>query len=127
MARKPKKTQTAPPAAKMRPAASSKSPPTDALPWPFVEVHWSDATSESNWRAQNDLPQVTGIITRGWLVRTTKVCVTIAASLASMRADPGMEVAALDCGEIITIPRGCIVEIIGLSISRAHKKKVTLN
>jgi hypothetical protein len=124
----PKKTPKAPPAAKMRPIATTATPAdTDALPWPFVEIHWSDATSESNWRAQTDLPQVTGIITRGWLVRTTKVCVTIAASLASMSAKPGMEVSSLDCGEIITIPRGCIVEIIGLSISRAHKKKVTLN
>jgi len=115
--------------AKIR-STTAKMPATDGAPWPYVEVQWHDATSESCWRSaglNDDLPNASAIITRGWLVRTTKVCITIAASVAAINPKQG-EKNAVDVGEIITIPRGCVLSdgLIELSVSRKIRKRMTL-
>jgi len=116
--------------AKMTRAVSPRPTPTDALPWSFVEIQWRDATSESNWKSQDDLPNLSMVLTRGWLVRSTKVCVTIAASIASIdhsEGDQKNHKTIIDCGEIITIPRGCVCSILELNTAAKPKKKVVLN
>lgn len=113
---------------KKKQSTSTKPPKCDRMPWPFVEVHWHDATSESTWKSQQDLPEVSGIVTRGWLVRHTKKSITIASSLGVVddRGDEE-EPDKIDCGEIVTIPRGCVCgDIIPLDVRPALKKKVVL-
>lgn len=109
-------------------STAAKRPVTDNAPWPYVEVQWHDATSESNWKSHDDLPNTSAIITRGWLVRSTKNCVTIAGSVAAIDPKENID-SKVDVGEIITIPRGCILPdgLIELSVSRKAKKRVTIN
>lgn len=97
----------------------------DRHPWPYVEVRWIDATSESSWKSSDELPNTTPVLSRGWLVRQTKVCITLAASIASLDEKPEQVTDKLDCGEIITIPKGCIIPdgLIPLSVKRMNRPK----
>ncbi len=107
--------------------ASGTGIATDRQPWPYVEVQWHDATSESQWKSSDNLPNVSAIITRGWLVRQTKRCITVAGSVGAIDEKPDGEIASLDVGEIITIPRGCVIDIFELKVVRTPKRRVTLN
>jgi hypothetical protein len=106
----------------------------DQQPWPYVECRWIDATSESAWRRSHELPAVTPVVSRGWLVRQTKTCITLAASIASIdeKLDDKEKLAdKLDCGEIITIPKGCIIPdgLVPLEVKRmkgGRSKRETL-
>lgn len=73
-------------------------------PWLFVEVIWHDATSDSSWVTESDLPNLTRIQSRGWLCRKTRLCITLASSV-----DPSGQQTVV--GEVITIPRGCVESI----------------
>jgi hypothetical protein len=107
---------------KQRAGGKLASVVVDKHPWPYCEVMWHDATAEHNWKSTDDLPNISMIVTRGWLVRTTKLCITIAASIAEI--DPkDAATGRIDVGEIITIPRGCAKEIIELKVTRADSKK----
>ena len=90
--------------AKSRTRKTAADVPATGGPWKFVEIVWIDARSDSSWCKGEDLPDVAPVQTRGWLVRKTAKCVTIAASQGMDNEDP-------DIGEVITIPRGTIETI----------------
>jgi hypothetical protein len=81
-----------------------------ASPWKFYEVTWHDATSENAWVGHDALPDVSVFVTRGWLVRKTTRCLTLAATIT------GEATAKSDVGEVITIPRGCVVSMKELNV-----------
>ena len=81
--------------------------------WKFCEVKWSDAKSDAHWQDHANLHGPATIISRGWLVINEKTHITLAASY--MEPEEGDEVS--DVGEIITIPRGCIVLITEIEVS----------
>ena len=68
----------------------------------FVEIVWDDASAVDSWRTPDDLPALARIVTRGWLVVDDEEKVTTAGSYQE-----GEDMV----GEIITIPRGCVVSL----------------
>jgi hypothetical protein len=78
--------------------------------WKFVEVVWHDATADSAWCDEGDLPDLTVIVSRGWLCRETERAVTLAASIGGSKTKA-------EVGEVITIPRGCIATVRELKVA----------
>jgi len=66
----------------------------------FVEVKWLDSTSHCSdgWSEIKDIPEVSKITTRGWLVKESEDSVSLAGSHYD---DDGTSMV----GEYITIPR----------------------
>jgi hypothetical protein len=79
-------------------------------PFKFVEVVWEDTFSDSKWRSVKEPPDHVIVHSRGWLINDTKRNVTVAASIVS--DDDG----DMSCGDVTTIPRGCIKEITDLGV-----------
>lgn len=78
-----------------------KQVPVKMRQWIFVEVEWVDAKSDATWCGHDELPNTARILTRGWLVRETDRCLTLAASV-------DMDESQRQVGEVITIPKGCV-------------------
>jgi hypothetical protein len=72
------------------------------IPYKFVSIIWNDAHSTSGWTGQKKLPDVSTIVSRGWVIEEGKKYVKLAASLTLDEDKP-------EFGEAITIPKGCIV------------------
>jgi len=86
-------------------------------PYPFVEIIWDDASSNSeSWTSIKDIAAPEQVITRGWLVQDTDAYVSIAASVSN--EDLHEEVV----GNTMTIPRGMIVSRRVLSLSTKRVK-----
>ena len=73
--------------------------------WPFVDVTWEDAVSDSCWLTLDQLPELRVIQSRGWMIIKDKKRVTIASSMNGLTK--GLEAVS----EVTSIPRGCIVSI----------------
>lgn len=72
----------------------------------LVVVHWEDALRAGSGWVGPEGPFCTALIrTVGWVVANDKRSVTLAASVGT----PGS--AHEEIGEVITIPRGCIVVV----------------
>ena len=82
-------------------------------PYPFIEVVWDDAASNSStWVT---IAEVTGpeqVITRGWLVKETDTVLAIA----------NVEIEEDTVGNTMTIPKGMIVSRRTLRLSTAKTK-----
>ena len=81
------------------------------IPWVFVEAAWNDANSTCDWCSLTALPKLTPVITRGWLVSDTADTVTLAGSYQWSNDQH-------DVGEVISIPRGCLVSLTELPIQK---------
>lgn len=87
-------------------------------PFPFVEIVWDDAASNSeSWTVIADIAGPEQVITRGWLVKQTDKAVSVAASVAN--EDLHDEAV----GNIMTIPIGMIVSRRELTLSTKRVKK----
>ena len=74
----------------------------------FVEIHWDDAASSSEWRKRDELPTVMGCVTRGWLLYEDDNQVTLAATL--QKVNDG------EVGELISIPQGMVKKMKRLKV-----------
>lgn len=84
-------------------------------PYPFEEVIWDDAASNSeSWVHISDVIAPEQVVTRGWLVKETEKAVTLAASV-SMQQEFEETV-----GNTMTIPKGMIVSRRQITV---HSKK----
>jgi hypothetical protein len=72
---------------------------------PFVEIHWKDAASDSSWRDRSRKLKLAEVIHRGWIVAEDGESVTLAAGIVLGHSG------VTDCGDCISIPRGCIISI----------------
>lgn len=89
-----------------------------APPYPFVEVIWDDAASNSDtWVNTADIATPEQVITRGWLVKETSTYVSIASSVSN-EADHEDNV-----GNTMTIPKGMVVSRRDLKLTTARPKK----
>lgn len=89
-------------------------------PYPFVEVIWDDATVATDpWTHRDDLPGLEQVCTRGFLVKTTRKLLTIAASVTNVGGQEGEDHFA----GIISIPTGMIVERRDLQVTRVMQTK----
>lgn len=48
--------------------------------WPFVEIHWEDITGCAEWCGLDDLPKLTTVVHRGWVVYEDDKVVVLSAS-----------------------------------------------
>lgn len=97
---------------------------TDERPWPYVEVKWHDALAESAWKEVKDLPKLPVVTTRGWLVHKDKSTITVAATLID-RVDDDRPQSEREVGEIISIPRGCIIPpVVELTAKRGKRVRL---
>jgi hypothetical protein len=76
----------------------------------YLEIVWADASSDDRWRTFDDLPKLAKIITRGWCVLEDEDRVVIAASY-----DEESQL----LGEILCLPRGCVISARELAVSYA--------
>lgn len=98
-------------------AARSKTKPY-APPYPFVEIIWDDAASNSEtWVTAEQITGPEQVITRGWLVKETDTFVALAGSVANEDLDED------HVGNTMTIPKGMIVSRRELRLSTARPKK----
>lgn len=87
-------------------------------PFPFVEVVWDDAVSNSaSWVTTEEIAGPEQVITRGWLVKETAKAVTLAGSVANEAVDNET------VGNTMTIPRGMIVSRRELKLTTLKPKK----
>lgn len=87
--------------------SKSQTKPT----WPFVEVEWEDATSVSKWTSLDiEKLRPPTVYTRGWLVHDGLDYVVIAATYV-------VDDNEYTFGELISIPRGCIVNLSSLIVN----------
>jgi hypothetical protein len=79
----------------------------------LVEVIWEDIVAHSGWTQSKDFNQdVATIQTIGWLSRETSKAFTVSASF-------GTDGEIIEYNQHITIPKGCIVSIKKLDISKS--------
>lgn len=89
-----------------------------APPYPFVEVIWNDAASNSEtWVPIAEISGIEQVITRGWLVKETEAFLAIAGSVSN----ENLEVDQV--GNTISIPIGMIVSRRELRLSTLKPKK----
>lgn len=70
----------------------------------LVIVRWLDAVSENTWTDVKDLDAPHEILSAGWLIVDNTKQVSVAASVSAVDQDG-------DINNIITIPRGMVVDI----------------
>jgi hypothetical protein len=89
-----------------------------APPYPFVEIVWDDAASNSaTWIEPSDITGPKQVITRGWLVKETDKAVSVAGSVAN-------EVIENETvGNTMTIPKGMIVSRRELRLTTARPRQ----
>ena len=76
--------------------------------WDFVEVHWEDITGTAEWTGLDNLPQLTVVVHRGWLVYEDDKIIVLAASFAV--PDSG-DIDKIDMvGDACTIPKSLITK-----------------
>jgi hypothetical protein len=95
----------------------AKKPKLYAPPYPFIEIVWDDAASNSETWVTAD--QITGpeqVITRGWLVKETDKYIAIAGSVANENLEED------HVGNTMIIPKGMIVLRRELRLSTSKKK-----
>lgn len=86
------------------------------VPDKFVEVWWLDAVSGHDWMEEADLPDPTVILSRGWLVKETDKAYILSSSIDTREEG---------CvSEILTIPRGSVVDIRKLTAIKWQTLKV---
>jgi hypothetical protein len=97
---------------------SESSKPYTA-PYPFVEIVWDDAASNSEtWVTTDAITGPEQVITRGWLVKETDKFVAVAGSVANEAVENET------VGNTITIPLlGMIVSRRELRLSTARPRK----
>lgn len=71
--------------------------------WEFVEIRWLDITGTAEWTSMRDLPELTPIVHRGWLIAEDDDTVTICASFLEDDNEEEWTV-----GDVTTIPKGVI-------------------
>lgn len=87
-------------------------------PYPFVEIIWDDASSNSeSWTSIKDIAAPEQVMTRGWLVKETDSYVSVASSV------PNEDLHEEIVGNTMTIPVGMIVSRRELSLSTRKVKK----
>lgn len=87
------------------------------IPYPIVEVIWSDAASNSeSWVDLDDIATPEQVNTTGFLVKETDVYVTVAASVSTE------EDHIKTVGNTMTIPKGMIVSRREVKLSNARSK-----
>lgn len=87
-------------------------------PYPFVEIIWDDAASNSEtWVTTDDITGPEQVITRGWLVKEEEKFIAVAASVANEAIENET------VGNTMTIPKGMIVSRRELKLSTARPKK----
>jgi len=85
--------------------------------WPFVEVIWRDTVSVCEWVTMATLPKIAVMSSRGWLVIDDPEHVIVAATYEIPTSSAGV-----DClGDVVAIPRGCIVSVTNLETERARR------
>jgi hypothetical protein len=88
------------------------------IPYPLVEIIWSDATSNSDsWVHLDDIATPEQINTTGFLVKEADDYVTVAASVSTQEETIGT------VGNTMTIPKGMIVSRREVRIAKARKPK----
>lgn len=94
------------------------------VPYPFVEIVWDDASSNSeSWAHIKDIAEPEQVITRGWLIKQTgepggiEGYVCVAASLSNEELEEEV------VGNTMTVPRGMIVKMRELSVQTRKSKK----
>ena len=88
-----------------------------APPFPFVEIIWDDAASNSQtWVEVGDITGPEQVVTRGWLVKETNSYVCIAGSVANEAIEDET------VGNTMTIPKGMIVERRELTLATRKPK-----
>jgi hypothetical protein len=93
-------------------------PATYTPPYPFVEIIWDDAASNSaTWVTADEITGPEQVITRGWLVKETDAYVALASSVANE------ELHEETVGNTMTIPKGMIVSRRELKLSTLRPKK----
>jgi hypothetical protein len=93
--------------------------PKFSPPWPFIEVIWDDAASNSKtWVTVGEVTGPEQVITRGWLVKETDSYIAIAGSV------PNEDLDELTVGNTMTIPKGMIVSRRDLKLLTARPKKI---
>lgn len=80
----------------------------------FLEIEWTDATSNDGWVDVGEEIDIEHIVTRGWLIKETEVYVTLAGSIYKKDAKT--------VGSTMTIPVGMIVSRRELRITNARRK-----
>ena len=70
--------------------------------WPFVEIRWMDITGTSEWTSRYDLPTLTRVVHRGWLIAEDEDTVTICASYIEEDAEDWT------VGDVTIIPKSVI-------------------
>lgn len=89
-----------------------------APPYPFIEIVWDDASSNSEtWVTADAIAAPEQVITRGWLVKETETFVSIAGSVANESLEEDY------VGNTMTIPKGMIVARRELKLSTARPRK----
>lgn len=88
-------------------------------PYPFVEVVWDDAASNSaTWVTPSEIAGPEKVITRGWLIKETPTYVAIAGSVANEAIENET------VGSTMTIPKGMIVSRRELRLATARPKNI---
>jgi len=72
--------------------------------WPFVEVKWRDACRAMGWLSLDKLPHQIVVLTRGWLIAQDNTEIVVCASISG-------EGEETEFGEIIAVPKGCVIEV----------------
>jgi hypothetical protein len=88
-----------------------------APPYPFIEVVWDDAASNSEtWVEPAAITGLERVITRGWLIKETEAFVALASSV------PNEEIENVTVGNTMTIPIGMIVSRRVLKLTTAKPR-----
>lgn len=86
-------------------------------PYPFVEVIWDDAASNSEaWVHKDDIALPEQVITRGWLIKENDRSIAIASSISNIEEFEDT------VGNTMTIPKGMIVSRRKITVSNASSK-----
>ena len=73
-------------------------------PYKRVTVYWLDASTHSGWREPDSIDDTFEIVTTGYLLSESKICVKIAGSVASTG----------QVADVTVVPRGMLQKIVRL-------------
>jgi hypothetical protein len=86
-------------------------------PYPFVEVIWDDAASNSEaWVHKDDIAAPEQVITRGWLIKEDERSIAVASSVSNIEEFEDT------VGNTMTIPKGMIVSRRNIKVANARSK-----
>ena len=72
------------------------------MEWEFVEIKWMDITGTAEWVSCHDLPALTSVIHRGWLIAEDEDTITICASYIESDSEDWT------VGDVTVIPKAVI-------------------